>query len=370
MDCGIYGTVRRRIIGTAVFFIFVFITACAAVPPVSAQRTPARNAPPQRAPDWVTDLNSAFSPRDWVAVSASGSSQRAAESAAMNALARAFKTDVASLTQASQQFSQIVNDAVGKKSVSFDQSQNFSQDVNTSTNVRGLIGVQTDMFRAQDNTYYVNARMNRRECSATYSGMIRENTAIIDRLLSMAGPAPNTLESYASLSFAYALAQVTDNFQNILEVLDPTASGRRPGYGGANAIRTKMLECAAKITIGIRFNTEESADSTLFARAAGSFFQNMGFRINERGEGDYVLLANVRFETVEQPALVSCRYFFDAALENRNGAVLFAFTGNERKSHPRIISEARRLAVRAVENSVKEGDFASEFDVWLNSLLD
>jgi hypothetical protein len=57
-------------------------------------------------------------------------------------------------------------------------------------------------------------------------------------------------------------------------------------------------------------------------------------------------------------------------LENPDGAVLFSFTGDERKSHPNTVSEARRLAVRAAETSIKEGLFASEFDSWLNSLVD
>jgi hypothetical protein len=261
-----------------------------------------------------------------------------------------------------------MSDAAGKKTVSFNQSQDFTQNVNTSTDMRGLIGVQTDSFQMSDGTFYVVARMNRSECAATYTGMIRENTASINQLLGMADAHPNTLDSYASLAFAYKLAQVTDNFQNILEVLDTDAAGRRPKYGGADAIRTEMLSCASAITIGIIFDTEQSADATLFARAAGSVFQNMGFKINERGQGDYVLRANVRFETISQ-AIVSSRYFFDAALENQNQIALFTFTDDDRKAHPNSESEARRLAVRALEASIKNGPFASEFDSWLNSLL-
>jgi hypothetical protein len=325
----------------------------------------------QAAPGWVNDLEKAFPQKDWVAVLAQGSSQPQAENAAMNALARAFKTDVASLTQASQKFSQIVNDAAGKKTVSFDESKNFSSDVNTSTNVKGLIGVQIDTYRAKDNTVYVNARMNRRECSNRYSGMIKENTAIINRLLANAAAIQDqsSLDVYSRLSFAYSIALVTDNFQNILEVLDPTATNRKPDYGGANALKTKMLECASRITIGIALNTEQAADKTLLTRAAGSFFRDLGFKINEQGAGNYVLRANVRFEGLAQN-VNSCRYYFDAALENRSKTAVFTFTEDDRKAHPNNASEARRLAVRAVETSLKEDKFAQEFNSWLNSLLD
>ena len=325
----------------------------------------------QGTPGWVVNVEQAFPSRDWVAVVAQGSSQPQAESAAMDALARAFRTDVASISQSSQRFSQIVSDAAGKKTVSFDESKDFSQEVTVSTNVRGLIGVQVDVYRAPDRTVYVNARMNRRESSVRYSGMIRENTAIINALLAAAAAAPaqGTFDVYAKLSFAHALAQVTDNFQNILEVLDSAAANRRPGYGGANAIRTRMLECAALITIGIAITTERPADKTLLTRAAGSFFRDLGFRTNEQGQSNYMLRANARFEELRQN-VVSCRYYLDAALTSQNGTALFSFTEDDRKAHPRTASEARRLAVLAAETSFKEGKFAGEFNTWLNSLLD
>ena len=326
----------------------------------------------QPAPAWLTSVEQAFPSREWVAVTASGSSQPQAENAAMNALARAFRTDVASLAQASQRFIQIVDNAAGSKSVDFSESQNFSQDVNTTTNVRGLIGVQIDVYRAPDRTVYVNARMNRRECAARYSGMIRENTAIINTLLAAALPIQGTFDAYARLSFAHAIAEVTDNFQNILEVLDPTAANRRPGYGGANAIKTKMLECAALITINVEVETANRNDAVYLGRAVASFFTGRGFKTAEHGS--YTLRANIRFETISQN-VVSCRYYIDAALENAalenaNSTVIFTFTEDDRKAHPNMESEARRLAVRAVETSFKEGKFAQEFDAWLNSLIE
>jgi len=348
----------RFVLFTVFAFLFVSVAAY-------AQRGQAA------APEWVSNLEKAYPSRDWVVVSAQGTSQPQAESSAMNALARAFKTDVASLTESSQRFSQIVSNSAGSRNISFDESKNFSQDVNTSSNVRGLIGVQIDVYQAPDRTVYVNARMNRRECAARYTGMIQENVRVINTLLTAAASYRDqaTLDVYARLSFAHKIALVTDNFQNILEVLDPAAANRKPGYGGANSIKTKMVECAAQITFGIAIDTEVPADKTLLTRAVGTYFRDLGFRINEQGRGNYVLKANARFESISQNVM-SCRYYLDAVLEDRNGASIFSFTEDDRKSHPNNVSEAKRLAVRAAETSLKEGKFAQEFDTWLNSLLD
>ena len=322
----------------------------------------------QSMPAWVNNLESVYPSRDWVAVVASGNSQGAAELAAMNLLARVFRTDIAALTQMSQNFSQIIDNSQGSRSITFNEAQNFSQEVQTTTNVQGLIGVQIDVYRSPNGEVFVNARMNRRECAARYSGMIRENTAIIERLLTSAQPIQGSFDIYAKLAFAHSLAQVTDNFQNNLEVLDSTTVNRKPSYGTANAIRTKLLECANLITIGIAINTEQEADRILFTRAIGSFFRDLGFRVNELGTGNYTLKANIRFETITQ-SVISCRYFLDAALENRNGTAIFSFTEDDRKAHHNNASEARRLAVRAAETSIKEGQFAKEFNTWINSLI-
>jgi flavin-binding protein dodecin len=282
--------------------------------------------PGQTTPAWVQNLEQVYPSREWVAVNAQGSSQASAEQAAMNALARAFKTSIDALTQTSRRMNQVLDSAAGKTSVSLEQAQKIFQEVNTSASIRGLIGVQTGVYRAPDNTVYANARMNRRESAARYSGMIQENVAVISRLLAFAD-SHSGFDAYSALSFA------------------------------------------AAITIGIVVDTAENAEAVQFRRAFGAFFTGRGFKINEQGRGNYVLRAAIRFEELTQ-SLVNCRYYLDAALEDPSGTAVFTSTGDERKSHPRTMSEARRLAVRAVETSIKEGAFAQDFDTWLTSLVE
>ncbi|MCL2186994.1 MAG: hypothetical protein FWB86_14270, partial [Treponema sp.] len=253
-----------------------------------------------------------------------------------------------------------------------------SQEINVNSNIHGLIGVQTDVYRSVSagGVTYVLARMNRRECSARYSAMITENSAVINRLLLSAQSEQASLSKYSKLSFAHSIARETDNFQNILEVLDLTAVNRKPAYGTSNAIKARMLEAAGLITIGISVNTDQLSDRaqyveerTLLRRAAGSFFRDLGFRINELGAEvprnvNYVLGVNVRFEEISQNVF-SCRYYLNAALTDASGTGIFTFTEDDRKAHPNNAGEARRLAVRAVEESFKHGQFAGEFNTWL-----
>jgi hypothetical protein len=338
---------------------------------VSSGKADTNQGQPQGAPDWVQDTEKAYPSADWVAVTGQGASRKEAEDAAMNSLARTFKTDVASLTETNQRFSQIVNEAAGKKTVDFNESRDFSSQVRTASSVNALIGVETGIFQSADGTWHANARMNRRECSARYAGMVRENEAVINTLLSRAAALESRsgFEAYAALYYAASIAQVTDNFQNILEVLDPTAVNRRPGYGGAAAIKTRMLALAGRITLGLSVETQDRQEATIIRRALGAFFTGMGFKVNEQGTGDYILSAHVTFETVDTTQVKTCRWFLDAALEARGGRALFSYTGQDRSAHL-LDNEARRMALRGIENSVKEGDFAGNFNAWLGSLLE
>jgi hypothetical protein len=322
----------------------------------------------QTAPAWVQNLEQVYPSRDWIAVAASGSSQDRGEAAAMNALARAFRTDVESLTLASQQFSQMVNDSAGKKSVSFDESKYFFQEVTTATQVKGLIGVQIDQYHAGDGTVYVNARMNRRECAARYASIIQENDRVIRSLMAVAESLPNTLDSYAALNYACNLAMVTDNFQSILEVLSPQAVSWKPSYKNADAIKV-LLQAAARAIV---FKIEVEGDvGAQVGRAFGQYFSNRGFRTTRGANYTHLLSASLDLSSAEMGSNQRYRYVrynLIVYIEDRDGMEVYSSTEDGREGHASE-NEARLRALRKIENSIKENEFAHGFNGYLASLL-
>jgi hypothetical protein len=323
----------------------------------------------QTAPGWVADLARAFPASDWVAVQGTGADRAAAESAAMNALARAFKTDVASLTQASQRMSQIVTDAAGKQSITFNESRNLAAEVTTASQVRGLIGVQTDLYQAPDGTCYVNARMNRRECAARYSAMIQENGRVIARLMNLAAGMPSGFDAYSALNYAYNLAVPTDNFQNILEVLDPRTVSQKPSYGSADAIKVLLQNAARSIVIRVMVSGDTGDRIT---RSFTQFFSACGFRTTRSGASTYLFNASLELENADfgtNQRYQDVRYALNVYAEDAEGIEVFSFSGEGRASHA-TESEARQLALRKVEASIGEEDFAAAFNAYLSALLE
>jgi hypothetical protein len=346
-------------LGAAVCWFIAVTVACATQPQTAEVRD---------APSWVQNLEQAYPSWEWVAVTAQGTDLNQAESAAMNALARAFKTDVASLTSASQQFSQVVNTIVGKQSVSFDQTQNFAQEVNTASSVQGLIGVQTDVYTARDNTVYVCARMNRAECGHRYQAMVRENDRVITQLLGTARRLPESFDAYSALNYAYNLAVPTDNFQRIWEVLDARAISQKPSYGSADAVKTLRQNTARAIVIAV---TVEGDVNGRILRTFTQLFSGRGFRTIRSGAAAYRFNADLSLEKVDlgrvqrYPAV---RFILTVYAEDRNGIEVFSYSGEGRGTDVSV-SEAQQQALRKIEASISEEEFAVEFDTYLSSLL-
>jgi hypothetical protein len=319
----------------------------------------------------VGNRNKAFPASDWLAVVAEGTNAGAGESAAMNALARAFEVDLKSLTTATEEFTSIVNQAAGKKSVSVTQSQGFDQAVTTNSNVSGLLGVQTDSWTAANGTVYVAARMNRRECAARYHAMMTENERNVVNLIAQAGRVPGTFDAYAGLSFAARIAAANDNFQRIAHVLSPSQD-RRFSYGNADAVKTLAKRTAASITIGIAVTGDVGSR---VAKAFGSFFSARGFKTGGAGKVPWTLSSTLAMERSDfgpGQTDVFFNYTLDATVRAGNGSEVFTYSGSGRKGHA-TMQQTRQLVLRTVETSItdaaEEDGFAAAFDGFLSSLL-
>jgi hypothetical protein len=295
-----------------------------------------------------------------------------AQSNALNALARIFRTDILGITDAYLEWAQVAAGTENKKVTSFTENREYAQEVITTSNVTGLIGVQSDVWTAKDGTAHANARMNRAECAARYSAMIRENEKVIRLLKEEAARNPETFDAFESLNFAVTVAVVTDNFQRLLEVLDTSAVSRPPDYGSADTVRVLAQNAARSIIITVQIKGDVNDRVT---KALTAVLEKKGFRTSPAaGSGSNPYLLSAAFE-LEEVVLSNqtnkfVRYLLTAGVEDRNGKEVFSYSENGREGHVSE-SEARQRALRVVETSIGSGSegFAAKFDAYLLSLL-
>ena len=321
----------------------------------------------QKAPLWVSDPGADFPNSEWLCVVESGPDKKSAESAALVSLAQVFRVDLNAVTNANQKFAQaIAATGGGKKIPVSSESREFAQELVSVSNISGLIGVRTDAWTAPGGTVYANARMNRRECAARYSAMIRENETVINQMKETAEQHPATFDAYEALNFAVSVAEATGHFQNLLTVLDPAAIEKRLAYGNAEAVRALALNAARAIIITVQ--VEGDVDGRV-AKAYGGYFTERGFRTNEAGANPYRLAAVLQLEAVElgNPNNKFVRYVLNCSVKNRDGTAIFSRSENGREGHI-TVAEARQRALRTVEASIA-ANFTQDFDAYLASLL-
>jgi hypothetical protein len=199
--------------------------------------------------------------------------------------------------------------------------------------------------------------------------MIRENDRVISHLLGTAKGLPAGFDAYSALNYAYSLAVPTDNFQHIWEVLDVGAVSQKPSYGSADAIKTLMQETARAIVIGVAVEGDVNGR---ILRAFTEFFSGRGFRTTRSGAATYRFNADLSLENVDvgqrDERYQAVRFILTVYAEDTRGIEVFSYAGEGRGVHVSV-SEARQQALREVEASISEEEFADGFDAYLSSLL-
>jgi len=341
------------------FFTATFIFSCAGSPKGDGRNPPL----------WVTDHEKAYPDRDWLIVVEAEQDAKLAERAAVTRLAQVFRVDLVSVTNVNSQFAETVNNVKGKKQLITSQSIDIAQELLSSiSTVSGLIGMQVESWVNPKGRSYANARMNRKECSARYSGMIRETEKVIGGLLEEAERNPRTFEAFQMLNLAYSFAAVTDNFYSLLTVLDPSAISRRPSYGNAGAVKSKVQSAGRSIVVTVKVNGD---NGSRIEKAFTECLNSRGFRTSAAGDNPYVLAVSFQLETADLASPMNDKYveyFLSYSLKNRDGVELLSSFVKDKEGHPSE-SGARQRAIGAAEKFIASNGFAANFDAFLASLL-
>jgi hypothetical protein len=353
---------KRKMKKRTVLILLMACAVCSCVSTGPAQATPAD------APRWVTDKDAAYPNSEWFCYVAIGEDKGMAENAAIAGLARIFNVNIQETMYDSERFAQVIVSADrGRRIEASTATQEFARELISSTNVSGLIGVQIESWAASNGKVYANARMNRRECSARYAAMIRENERLIEQLQEEAQRYPATFDAVEMLNFAFNVAQVTDNFHRLLTVLDPSVTGSRPRYGNADMVNALARNAARLIVITVK--VEGDVDGRI-AGAFGAYFTRLGFSTNTGGANAYTLSAVFTIEDydVANPARRFVQYLLTYSLANTAG-LKKDFDSDYGRESGLTREQARQRAIRAAEDSIDSTGFAEKFGAYLASLL-
>ena len=355
-----------------IFVVLIVMTSCATTsdsvnPSYSQSSRLTMSTNPQTAPLWVTDMERAFPGRDWLAVIEQGDNIRIVENAAVSRMGQIFRIDLRTVSSVNQQILDRTSSIGGRNIAEFIDQAEFSQFVEIASAVEGLVGLHVESWvNPRDSRVYAIARMNRSEGSARYLAIIQENEAIITRLIREAEQNQRTFEAVQMLNLAHNFATVTDNFQSILSVLNPSMIGRIASYGNAESVRTLSQNALRDIVITVNVSGDENSR---ILRTFTEVLNSKGFRTSGSGQNSYLLSVSFLLEQVEttHPRFVFVRYVLDYTLIDRNGVSIFSFSESGQEGHLNL-AEARQFAIQIVAESITSDGFSHNFSEFLNNM--
>jgi hypothetical protein len=365
---------RKNNASLLILVLSMACVGCASQPAASSAKA-AKTA--DTAPLWVTDTQAAYPDKVWLCAVQQGKDPGGAQSAAIAELSRIFRVDVQAVSQANEDIAQYATSA-SDSDPTLDLSENraYAQQVNSQSNISGLVGLQTDFWKAADGTVWGCAYMNRTECSARYAALQHEDEALIASLSARAAAKPATIAAYSDLQAAAEIGAAADNLRLMVSVLNPATAGGKAPYGGAAALRTQAKSAAAAVVIAV--NMAGNADTGAAAKVAvalKALLSGKGFRTAEAGQvknAGYTLAVNYDLNDVDMGTGSDQKYKFvryelQAVLKDKTGAELFSAQSSGREGQL-TTAQAGERATRSAVDAISKGDFAKSFTTWLAQL--
>ncbi|GHU42005.1 hypothetical protein FACS1894190_10790 [Spirochaetia bacterium] len=319
------------------------------------------------APVWVTDVKAAYPESEWLTAVETASTKDMAASKASSSLAAIFKVDVKGVATAMQNISSFGGGAYSK-------SMGLDEQIQTTVDVAGLMGVLHDSWTGPDGKEWSCARMNRKSGTETYTALIKDNAGNINTLIADAAKSKGTFDAYQTLGFAYNLAIITDNYMDLLSVLNTAARNAiKFDYGNAASVRALIQNAAAAVVVNVTVTTDTSGR---IAKAFSEVFTARGFRTSSSAStATYILKVTFKQSDVDLPQNPNkfVRYEITASLtDSKTGKEAVNFSANDRSGHSNV-SEARQRSLRDAEKKITdttdEDGFAVQFDGYIASLL-
>ncbi len=302
-------------------------------------------------PEWITDTQTPYPTTEYITGMGYGSTQKIAEDAAFEALARYLQQDISINTLANQQ---LMSDSEG-----FNQAYQITKQINTSSSIKKIVGVSIrETWYDQKETYYALAVLNKAEATLYYVDTIKANNRVVDTILSRVGELKTTsqsgsFEAYVLLRDALHLAEENEQYLAVLILLNSTQyKFLLEETMSSQAIQFVAEEEVKKIQLQIQVKGD--IDSLTYNELS-SIFNNKGISITTQGNSNYLLNCTIQFSamTAQEDDIIYVRYTFAGVLtdeqQNKN---IYSFSYSDKDGH-KTLEEAQKRGVRTIASYIQ-----------------
>jgi len=310
-------------------------------------------------PSWVRDPYTKYDKQSNVAALGRANSREMADKSAFGNLVAIFGQSI----QVDEKVSSYYSEAV-KKGVAANWSENTAVDtaITTSAGINTLIGAEI-LDRWDDGiNFYAVTVLNKSKAIQTYSGIVKSNQTMIEKLTNISPEEKNTLDGIARYHFAATVADMTAPYLNLLSLI----GGPLPAFKRGDDYRLEAADICKAIPVGISVHNDKAGRiQGAFARA----LSDLGF---SSGGNDSPYLLGVTVTTTPVVIFNNQNKFTRIELkadlkDTKAGAVLLPYDFYSREGHA-TQEEADNRAYIAAERKIN-AEYAELLKTYLSQLL-
>ena len=312
-----------------------------------------------REPDWISDPYAGYNRQTYVAAVGSGNSRAAAEKNALGNMIAIFGQSVRLDEKVSQSYQEAVMNGV----IASWSDMAVDSTVISTAGMDSLVGAEIpEAWHNGGGLHYARAVLSKAQAAHIYSGLIRSNQSMIEKLLDMSPAEKNSFEGFARYQLAATMADLSIGYGNLLTVIGAPISGLRRGED----YRLEAINISREIPVSLNVRNDKAG------RIEGAFagvLAEHGFR-SGRAASRYVLdvLVTTTAITIAGNQNAFTRIEVKADLTDTFlGIVLLPFNFNDRQGHI-TQSEADNRAYAAAERNINAA-YSALFGSYLSSLL-
>ncbi|MBN2626872.1 MAG: LPP20 family lipoprotein [Spirochaetales bacterium] len=348
----------KRSIVSGIFILLILITGCVSSPSSGFSSSPTKSS---KQPAWVSDINSVYPDEEYLAVLGDGDTLSKAQAKASSNLALIFESRI------------VVDNTVESRYVEMQSSGVFSGSSSETavTNNITQLSDQTLMNVKYGESWtdsmgkvIVAAYLNRKETAKLYSTRMRDQTDVLNRLISEGDRSGSRLSRFAYYDSAYIIAMANEVMKEQLEIISPaTARTASAGYDIA-AIKTARTGAAEDMSFRMEFTGDDEGNA---ASILAESLTDMGFSVSPSGE--IAVTGSVRSEKIERNNdYQNFKWYLAIEIADETGKVIM--TVNENGISTSTTESAARSRVNTDVKKVINKEFERQFNAYLNGFVD
>jgi len=312
-------------------------------------------------PEWVNDINSAYSSNQYLAVLGEGDSLSKAQAKAAANMALIFESRIIVDTTIENRYAEMHKQGV----LTSTSDETLVADKISQLSDQTLLNLKFgESWTNNMGTVIVAAYINRRETAELYRNRINEQTGVLLRLKTLGDDSFGRIERYAYYDSAYVIAMSNEIMLEQLDIISPAAASMLGTDYELADIKTSRTDAFDQMTFRLAFSGDTQAK---LSSTVSDMLTDIGFSVSD--SGDIAVAGSLHSEKIERNNdYENYKWYLLLEVVDETGTVIISV--DESGISASTSESAARSRINVDVEKVINKEFSRQFNSYLNSFME